>query len=281
MAVMKSCLLRLGGAAAVTALLLSGCMVGPRYVKPQAADTPAFKEGGEWKVAQPREDLPRGSWWEMFGDAQLNDLIARISVSNENLRVVEAQYREAVAIADQARAQLFPTLTGTVSASRGRSSALSPSVGASPPATSYSASLNATWDADLWGRIRSTLAANEASAQASAGDLASALLSAQAQLAQDYFSLRIADAQKRLLEETAKAYETSLNLTLNRYKAGVAAKSDVVTAQTQLVSTQAAAIDVGVLRAQLEHAIAVLTGVPPAQFSVAAEPLAVQSQARH
>jgi len=266
---------RLALPAVLAATLLAGCMVGPRYERPQSAATASFKEGGEWKVAQPREDLPRGNWWEMFGDARLNDLIGRVSISNQNLRVVEAQYRQAVAVADQARAQLFPSVTASASVSRGRSSALVPSSPSSPPATTYSASGAVSWDADLWGKIRSTLAANEASAQASAADLASALLSAQTLLAQDYFALRIADAQKGLLEETVKAYQTSYDLTVNRYKAGVAAKSDVVQAQTQLVSTQAAAIDVGVLRAQLEHAIAILTGVPPSEFKVDPELLAV------
>jgi NodT family efflux transporter outer membrane factor (OMF) lipoprotein len=261
--------------ALAAAALLCGCTVGPRYVRPQAPETAAFKEGGQWKLAQPREDLPRGNWWEMFGDEQLNKLIARVSVSNQTLRVAEAQYREAVAIADEARAQLFPTVTATASVSRARSSALSASGSASPAATSYSASATASWDADLWGRIRSTLEANEASAQASAGDLASAQLSAQAELAQDYFLLRVADEQKRLFDQTAAAYQTSLDLTVNRYKAGVAAKSDIVQAQTQLVSTQAQAIEIGVQRAQLEHAIAILIGAAPAQFSIEPEPFAV------
>jgi len=261
-------------AAGMLVALLGGCMVGPDYVRPKAIEPPAYKETGTWKVAQPAAELPRGAWWDIFGDRQLDELIRRIDISNQNLRAAEAQFRQAVAVAEQTRASLFPSLSATASVSRARSSALSPAAQAPAPFNTYTASAAANWTVDVWGSIRRTLEANESNAQASAATLASARLSAQALLATDYFALRIADAQKGVLEQTVKAYQTSYDLTVNRYKSGVAAKSDVVQAQTQLVSTQAALIDVGVQRAQLEHAIATLVGVPPSELTIPSEPLA-------
>ncbi len=254
---MKRGALTLGLAAA-----LSGCMVGPDYQRPDAAVPDAYKEAGEWRPAQPRDDASRGRWWELFGDPQLNSLIEQVEISNQNVLVAEAQFREARALVAASRAALFPTLTGNASITRSRS-------------PNRSASLDAGWELDLWGQLRRTVEANTASSQASSANLAAARLSAQAELASDYFQLRMLDAQKQLLDDTAAAFQKSLDLTKNRYDAGVAAKVDVVQAETQLRSTQADAIDLGVQRAQLEHAIAVLTGKPPAEFSIVRAPLAV------
>jgi len=268
---MKRGALTLGLAAA-----LSGCMVGPDYQRPDAAVPDAYKEAGEWRPAQPRDDASRGRWWELFGDPQLNSLIEQVEISNQNVLVAEAQFRQARALVAASRAALFPTLTGNASITRSRSpTGVIGGTTAGRVITNRSASLDAGWELDLWGQLRRTVEANTASSQASSANLAAARLSAQAELASDYFQLRMLDAQKQLLDDTAAAFQKSLDLTKNRYDAGVAAKVDVVQAETQLRSTQADAIDLGVQRAQLEHAIAVLTGKPPAEFSIVRAPLAV------
>jgi NodT family efflux transporter outer membrane factor (OMF) lipoprotein len=254
------------------ALALTGCMVGPRYERAAAPTVTTFKEAAGWKVAEPADALPRGDWWRIFSDPALDALLARVDIDNQNLRLAEAQYRQALALAAQSRAGLFPTLSGTLSESRSRSAALPPAPGTAPFST-YATGLATSWDTDLWGRIRSTIDANDASAQASAADLESARLSTRALLAQSYFSLRVADTQKKLLDDTAEAYRLSLRLTRNRYEAGVAARADIVQAETQLRSTEASAIDAGVQRAQLEHAIAILVGVAPEALSLPVRPL--------
>lgn len=255
---------------------LGACMAGPDYVRP-GVDAPAqYKETGEWKVAQPRDGAGRGRWWEIFGDPQLDALMEKIDISNQNLRIAEAQYRQARALVQSARAALFPTLDGNVSITRSRSP--TGAVGGTTAGrviTSRAASLDASWEADLWGRLGRAVEANEAGAQASAADLAVARLSAQAELAQDYFQLRVLDVQRQLLDDTVAAFRKSLDLTKNRYAAGVAGKVDVVQAETQLKSTQAQAIDLGVQRAQLEHAIALLIGKPPSGLSIERVPLTV------
>ena len=230
-------------------------------------DTPAaFKELAGWKAAQPRDDIPRGQWWAIYQDPLLNELEAQVSISNQNLAQAEAQVRAARALAQSARAGYFPSVSGSVSSTRSGGQATGTN-------TLHALSLDASWEADIWGKIRRTVESAEATAQAAAGDLASARLSAQATLAQDYFQLRGLDTQKRLLDETVAAYARSLQLTLNRYAAGVVARVDVVQAQAQLKSTEAQALDVGVQRAQLEHAIALLAGKPAAQFSLPPAPL--------
>ena len=260
------------------AALLAGCMVGPDYVRPSMETPAAYKEGGAWKPAEPRDDVSRGKWWEIFGDPQLNALEERVQISNQNVLAAEAQYRQAQAIVQQARAGLFPTLGGTASTSRSQSPNLANRpVNSTAPVNNYTLSLDATWEIDLWGRVRRQLEASEANAQASAADLETVRLAAQAQLAQSYFLLRVADAQKKLLDDTASAFERSLQLTQNRYAAGVAAKVDVVQAETQLRSTQAQAIEIGVQRAALENAIAVLVGEAPSTFSIPPAPLAATS----
>lgn len=245
-------------------LLLAGCAVGPDYRKP-AVDAPAaYKEAQGWKTAEPQDRAPRGRWWEIYGDAQLNELVQQVELSNQNIRVAAAQYRQALALLGVARAGYFPSVSGGVSASRGRAASDS----GSAVGNTARISLSAAWEADVWGRIGRVVESTQASAAASAADLQAALLSAQATLVQSYLQLRVVDAQRRLLERTAAAYERSLQITRNRYEAGVAGRIDVAEADTQLKSTQAQAIDLGVQRSQLEHAIALLVGKAPADFKL-------------
>ncbi len=259
-----------------TLTLLGACTLGPKYIRPSAATPSGYKEAGDWKVAQPRDELKRGNWWETFGDAQLNALVEQIDISNQNVRIAEAQFRQARALVQSARAALFPSVTGSAFAIRsGSSSGAGTSTRGGGTVNDYNLSLDAAWEVDVWGRVRNTVASSVAGAQASAADLGAVRLSAQAELALNYFQLRVLDAQRQLLDDTVAAYQKSLDLTRNRYAAGVAGKVDVVQADTQLKSTLAQAIDISVQRAQLEHAIAILIGKPPAEFSFAPVPLNV------
>jgi len=258
--------------AAMLPVMLAACTVGPDYVRPDVEAPAAYKETGNWKVGEPSDHLPRGKWWETFNDPKLNALEEQVNISNQNVHVAEAQFRQAQALAQGARAGYFPTVSGNLSSNRSHAPS-SAVAGAGATNTNHSLSLNASWEPDVWGRVGRLVEANEAGAQASAADLESVRLSAQATLAQDYFLLRIADAQKRLLDDTVAAYEKSLKLTNNRYVAGVATRVDVVQAEAQLKTTQAQAIDLGVQRAQLEHAIALLVGKPPSTFSIEPAPL--------
>ena len=255
----------------VTVLALAGCAVGPDYRKPDAPMPTTYKELEGWHAAQPRDELPRGSWWEVFGDPELDGLMKRVDISNQNIRAAEARVRQARAVADQARASLFPTVTANASVTRSKAPSLANQPNfATGAVNNYNVGLSVpSWEVDLWGRIRRTVESDVASWQASAADLEAARLAARATLAQDYFALRVADTTKRLLEETVRAYQRSLELTQNRYAAGVVARVDVVQAEVQLKSAQAQLIDVGVNRAQLEHAIAMLVGEPPANFALA------------
>jgi NodT family efflux transporter outer membrane factor (OMF) lipoprotein len=253
---------------AATLVLLSACAVGPDYVRPTVEAPAAFKELDGWKPAQPRDQEIRGKWWEAFGDPLLNSLEDQVDISNQNLAQAEAQFRQARALVRSARAGYFPTVSSTVSSTRSRA----PST-ATAPVKSDLLSVDAAWEVDVWGRVRRIVEANVANAQASAADLEAARLSAYAELAQDYFQLRALDAQKQLLEDTVVEYEKSMQLTQNQYRAGVVAKADVVQADTQLKTTEAQAIDLGVQRAQLEHAVALLIGRPPSSFSIVATPL--------
>jgi NodT family efflux transporter outer membrane factor (OMF) lipoprotein len=258
----------------VLLLVLTGCAVGPDYERPAAVVSDSFKETPQaWKEAQPRDEIARGKWWEMFGDSRLNELVEKIDVSNQSLAASEAQFRQAQAAIGVARAPLFPTLDANASITRSRSpTGVVGGTTAGRIFTQRNAALAANWELDLWGRIRRQVESAEASAGASAGDLASARLSLQAQLITDYFQLRLLDVQKQLLEDTVAAFRRSLELTQNRYEVGVAAKVDVVQADAQVKSTLAQAADLGVQRAQLEHAIAILTGVPPSRLSIEAQP---------
>lgn len=252
---------------------LAACTLGPDYVRPSTEAPAAYKEAGDWKVGEPRDHLPRGKWWEAFGDAELNALEEQVAISNQNVALAEARFRQARALAQGARAELFPSVSGNMAVTRGRASSGSSRSGSSGGvATDYNLAVDAVWEADVWGRVRRSVEAGEADFQAGAADLEGARLSAQAELAQNYFLLRIAEAQQRLLDATVAGYQKTLTLTNNRYAAGVAARADVVQAQTQLKATQAQALDLGLQRAQLEHAIALLVGKAPADFSLAPAP---------
>jgi NodT family efflux transporter outer membrane factor (OMF) lipoprotein len=241
--------------------LLASCAIGPNYVRPQVELPGDWKETADWKIAEPKDTVPKGKWWEMFDDPVLNGLIEQVEVTNQDLRAAEARYRQARAQVDVARSTLFPTIGASADASRSRR-------GTAGTSSSYGIGLDARWEADIWGRIRRTIEAAGAGAEASAADVEAARLSLQAELATNYFQLRVADATRELLEDAVKNFERSYQLTQNRYNAGVAAKSDVVQAEAQLLSTRAQAIDVRATRANLEHAIAVLIGKPPAAFTL-------------
>ena len=247
--------------AASGAIALGGCAVGPDYVRPTAEAPVAYKEMPPAKPAEPADAKPRGKWWEVYGDAQLNTLMEGVAAANQNLRVAEANYRQAQALVREARAGLYPTIGANLNATRVHQGGATTSL--------YNLALPVDWEVDLWGKIRRQVESSEESAQASAADLASTQLSLELQLAQAYMALRTADRQKKLLDETVAAYQRSVELTQNRYNAGVAARADVVQAETQLQGAQVQAIDIGVVRAQLEHAIAVLIGKPPSEFSLA------------
>lgn len=247
----------------VALLVLSGCAAGPDYHKPEISVPAAFKEADGWKPAQPRDEAMRGNWWEIYGDPQLNALVEQVSVSNQNVKLAEAQYRQALAVLAGSRAGYFPTLSASAAAARTQSG------GAATATPADRVALSANWEADIWGSIRRSVESSSASAQASAADLQAASLSIQATLVQTYLQLRISDAQYRLLDQTATAYERTLQLTRDRYEAGVVSRLDVAEAETQLKSTQAQVIDLGEQRGQLEHSIALLVGKAPSDFTLA------------
>jgi NodT family efflux transporter outer membrane factor (OMF) lipoprotein len=262
---------------------LGACAVGPDYKRPAVAVPDAYKETpAGWKVAEPADAADRGAWWRVYGDARLDALVDQLGEANQTVAQYAAAYRQARALVGEARAAYFPTLGLSASASRAgqqlsRSSAGSASTGSTSSVSrvgnTFSTSLDASWEPDLWGKVSRTVSAQEAGQQAAAADLANARLSAQATLAQTYFQLRALDAQQKLLDDTVEAYKQALKLTQNRYAQGVAARSDVLQAQTQLQSAQSAAVDNGVARAQDEHAIAVLVGQPASTFSIPPIPL--------
>ena len=270
------------------AAALCGCAVGPNYVRPSTPVAPAFKEqGGKaqgWNPAQPADLAPRGDWWSLFNDPTLAALEARVAISNQNVVAAEAAYRQAEGLVREDRAALLPTIdlggggtrsgggsgsSGTVITSGGGSVVTG---GSGRSSNTYRASANASWEPDVWGRIRRTIEGARGSAQASEADLAAAKLSAQGALASDYFSLRQNDAEISLLTEVVDGYRRSLQITQNRFNAGIAPHSDVLQAQTQLASAQGDLADIGRTRAAFEHAIAVLVGETPSTFSLAADP---------
>ncbi|MGD0696316.1 MAG: efflux transporter outer membrane subunit [Terriglobia bacterium] len=262
-------------------LFLNACTVGPKYVRPTppAPIPPDFKEAQGWKPAQPGDQTLRGNWWEIFGDPQLNALEEQVNVSNQDLKAAEARLREARALIRVTRASEFPVISTAPSITSLHSSTNGPNV---PPGTAYSATgdfvlpFDLSYELDLWGRIRRTVAAAREEAQATAADLETARLSLHAELALDYFELRSADAQQRLLNDTVKAYTDALKLTTDRYEGGLAPKSDVAQAQTQLQTTRVQATDIAVARSAFEHAIAILIGKPPAAFNLPPRPLDIQ-----
>jgi NodT family efflux transporter outer membrane factor (OMF) lipoprotein len=254
--------------------VLSGCAVGPDYRKPEMQAPAAYKENVDWKVAQPQETVVRGAWWKIFKDPQLDALEEQVNISNQTVAAAEAQYRQALALVRAARAGYFPTVTAGAQATRSLRSSNANSVAVvTSEANDFLVTGTASWEPDIWGKVRRNVEANQAGAQASAADLESIRLSTQALLAQDYFQLCALDAEKTLLDATISAYQKTLVLTKNRYAAGVASRADVLLAETQLKTTQAQAIDLGVQRSQLEHAIAVLIGKPAPVFALPLTPL--------
>ena len=268
--------------------LCVACAVGPKYKEPEMQVPTQYKEasGAEsdlWKPAQPKDELSRGNWWELYGDPQLNALEERVSVSNQSLKAAEAQYREALAVVRENRAGYFPEITTnpsvTVSqASRNRSVNIVSSGGSgvannTKTITTYSLPADISYEVDVWGRIRKSVSAAAATAQATAADLETVRLSLQVELASDYLVLRASDAEKQILDSTIADYEKALQLTQIRHDGGVASGVDVAQAKTQLETTRAQAIDISLQRAQVEHAIALLTGQPPAGLSLSPKPL--------
>jgi len=251
-------------------LAMTGCAVGPDYRRPGIEPAQHYRETGDWKPAAPADAVPRGQWWKIYGDEALDDLMQSANVSNQTIRQAAAQYAAARALVTGARAAYFPALSANASATRSRnpssgfSSSPSPTSGAI--GNSYALSLDAAWEPDLWGRLRRGTESARAQAAASAADLASATLSMQAELAQDYFQLRATDEEADFLDQEIAGFERSLKITQNQYAVGVAKRSDVLQAQTQLQSTQAQSLDLALTRAQLEHAIAVLVGRNPSNF---------------
>ena len=263
--------------AALTAALFfaSGCAVGPNYHRPSAPTTPAYKEPPPegWKQAEPNAAVPRGKWWEIYNDPQLNALEEQVNISNQNVLVALAQYREARDTVRIARSNLFPTVgVSPAITSQRQSSTLGKSllnfVGGTT--TIYDLPFDVSYQADIWGSIRRSITASVASAQASAADLENARLSYQAQLAEMYFQLHGLDGDADLLQRTVTAYKQYLQLTRDRFEFGVASGADVAQAKTQLDTTIAQLVDIGVQRAQFEHAVAVLMGKPPAELSIPA-----------
>ncbi len=280
---------------------MCACNPAPRYAKPPVAAPPAFKEGvpadfkeGEgWKIAQPGDDKIRGKWWELYSDPALNALEDEVRVSNQTILAAEANYRSARALVVSARSALFPKVTTSPSYTNSRFSATSQvssgNFGSTTASTAggtgtstgggvggasgslindFSLPIQATYVVDLWHKLRNTVAVNAYQAQASAADIATALLSSQAELAEDYFEVRALDAERRVLDDSVKNYRATLDLTLSLYRNGIDSDEDVSLAETQLDSATVQATDLGVSRAQYEHAIAVLIGKPPAEFSL-------------
>jgi NodT family efflux transporter outer membrane factor (OMF) lipoprotein len=263
---------------------LTACTVGPKYIKASTPTPPAYKEqppasydGAEqWQPANPADQASRGNWWKIFGDPELNGLEEQIATSNQTLKVAEARFREARAAIRFTRASQFPAISTAPSAAYTKNSDYSPNSPSQVQTAStgdFVLPVDLSYELDLWGRVRRTVAAAREEAQATSADYATAKLSLEAELAMDYFELRSADAQKQLLDDTVKAYTDNVQLTTHRFKGGVAPRADVAQAQTQLDTTRVQDTDVTVQRAQFEHAIAILIGKPPAEFSLALLPL--------
>jgi len=267
--------------ALAAALTFGGCTVGPKYQKPSAQAPQAYKEltpadfskTDGWKVAQPKDDALHGKWWELFNDPELNALEAQVNISNQNIKAAAASYFAARALVKQARAQYYPTVSVGPAITTSRQGALASTVVTSGTSTFFEMPFDATWVPDLWGRVRNTVRAQAAAAQASEADLENVRLTANAEVAVDYYQLRGQDDLKQLLDSTVIAYQESLNLTKALYDTGIDSDESVAQAETQLESTQAQDTNLGILRAQYEHAIAMLVGQPASSFSIPAEPL--------
>jgi len=268
-----------GSGLALLLVALSACRIGPTYKVPSAPSAPAFKEqpppefkeAGDWQPAQPSDGLLKGKWWELYNDPVLNAMEEQVGISNQNLLQAEAQYREARSAVLTARSALFPTAGASPSISESRTGTIAKTVTPNGKSelvsggtnTQYTLPLTASWEPDLWGSIRRGMTAAAATAQASAAELENLRLLYQSELAQDYFQLHGTDSDVDLLERTAKSYEEYVVLTRNRFAGGIASDLDVAQAEAQLYATQAQMQDLGVARAQLEPAIAVLTAIGP------------------
>ncbi|MGA2389959.1 MAG: efflux transporter outer membrane subunit [Candidatus Sulfotelmatobacter sp.] len=280
----------LAGIIALLVLLviaLTGCTVGPKYVKASTPTPPAYKEAppasyqgaDQWRPADPADKASRGKWWEIFGDPELNGLEEQVATSNQDLKVYEARFREARAAIRFNRASQFPTISTSPGVSYVKDTDYTvgfPEKVREVSTGDFLLPIDLSYELDLWGSIRRSVAAAREETQATAGDYETAKLSLEAELAMDYFNLRSADAQKQLLDDTVKAYTDNVQLTTHRFNGGVAPRSDVAQAQTQLDTTRVQDTDVTVQRTQFEHAIAVLIGKPPAEFSLAAAPVKTQ-----
>lgn len=259
-------------------MLSAACTIGPKYARPRVPTAPAdaYKEIDGWKPAQPSDQLQKGAWWEIFGDPQLSELENELTVSNQDLKVAQARFQRARAAIRFNRAAEFPTISTAPGISSRRDSAHRPYFNSTSTTGDFVLPFDLSYEVDVWGRVRRTVAASREEAQATAADLETVGLSLHAELAFDYFELRSADAQKQLLDDTVKAYQDALQLTTNRFEGGAAPKSDVTQARTQLETTMVQDTDVSVARAQFEHAIAILIGKPPAAFSLPPSPLHVE-----
>ena len=282
--------LSLFSVAGLVALLVAGCRVGPNYVRPSAPLAPAFKETvpdnfkseGGWNTAQPADAQLKGDWWTLFSDAKLDELEAQIDPANETLKEAEANFQAARAAVRFNRASEAPTISANPTIGAVRDSVNQPyfnKAAASNAVGNFDLPIDLNYEVDLWGRIRRTVTQSREQAQASAADLENSRLSLHAELAVDYFNLRAADAQSRLLADTVKAYQAALQLTEDRYNGGASPESDVTQARTQLQTAQVEATDVNIQRAAFEHAIATLIGKPPASFTLSAEPITVNAPA--
>ena len=259
-------------------LLLPACTLGPNYLRPAATSKmpDTFKELDGWKVAQPQDGQPSERWWKIYNDPELNALEDLVVIDNQNIKSYEALYRQAQALVQATRAGYYPTGSVGASATRARTSDNTATASPGSEVSDFQIPLSFAWEADVWGRIRRSVEASSASAQASAADLMAAKLSAQSDLAVDYFQMRVLEAQKQLMDTTVACYQKSLELTRNRYDSGVAAKTDILQAETQLKNTQAQAIDLSAQIAKMEHAVALLVGRPASDFSLPEAPLVLQ-----
>src|ERR1700733_8581310 len=269
-------------------LLVSGCMVGPKYTRRAAPASSSFKETAQWqpadgwKVAEPQDVVPRDKWWQLYGDSKLNELEVQVDSSNQTLKIAEANFSQARAAIRFSRSALAPTVAVAPSLSSVRDSANEPyipSALANNGTGDLSLPVDLSYEVDLWGRIRRSITAAKEQAQASAADLETVRLSLHSEVAIDYFEVRNADAQKQLVDDTVKAYGDALQLTKYRFEGGAAPRADVAQAQTQLDQTRVQASDIMVQRAQYEHALAILIGKPPAEFHLPPTPINVQAPA--
>ncbi len=262
----------------ILGLFISGCNFAPKYAKPSVQTPAAFKEIEGWKNAEPRADAPRGKWWEMYGDTNLNSFEEQVNVSNQTVASAVATFLAARALVKETHSQLFPTVAVDPGVTRSRQIFTTSVTGVAPRRTTvtlYTLPLDASWEPDLWGSIRDTVQANAREAEATLADLENIRLSVHAEIAADYFQLRALDAQRQLLDSTVVAYQESLRLAQARYQAGIASDQDVAQAETQLNTTKAQATDIGIQRAQMEHALALLVGRPASTVTI--QPQALKS----